>query len=256
MRNFLLFLFIVFFISSCSNKKQLIYISDVRNNILAKVKNLDSNKIEFGDVLKIDIHSDIPEAAVPYNNFVNTASINNIDQLIIDGYFVDNNLNISLPLLGTIDVSNLSENELSKKIEQLLVENGHLTSPYVKVKKINSKFTVLGEVNSPGTFPFYDNKLNIFQALGYAGDLQITAKRNNITLIREENGLRKTYKVSLTKSELLEKPFYYIKNNDVLIVDPNFSKVKSAGFIGSPASIASISSILLSITLLLINNNN
>ena len=122
-----------------------------------------------------------------------------------------------------------------------------------KNNSVNSKFTVLGEVRNPGTFSYYDRNLNIFQALGYAGDITITGKRKNITLIREENGMRKVYDISLSKSELLNKPYYLIKNNDVIMVKPNFSKVKSAGFIGSPASIASVASLLLSVTLLILN---
>ena len=110
-------------------------------------------------------------------------------------------------------------------------------------------------LRSPGTYFNYENHLNIFQALGFAGDLLITAKRKNVKLIRQENGLRKTYEFSLNNNEIFDKPYYYIKSNDVIIVSPNYSKIKSAGFIGSPASIASISSLVLSITLLIINNN-
>ena len=142
-----------------------------------------------------------------------------------------------------------------KKITQLLLEGKHLTNPIVKISVINSKFTVLGEVKLPGTFSNFDENLNIFQALGYAGDLTIFGKRKDITLIREENDLRKIYKVDLTKSNIFLEPYYLIKKNDVIIVNPNYSQVKSAGFIGSASSIASISSLLLSITLLIITNN-
>jgi polysaccharide export outer membrane protein len=155
--------------------------------------------------------------------------------------------------LGDISVENLSENKLAERIKKLLVDGEHLTNPHVKVRRVNSKFTVLGEVRNPGTFSYYDRNLNIFQALGYAGDITISGKRKNITLIREENGMRKVYDISLSKSELLNKPYYLIKNNDVIMVKPNFSKVKSAGFIGSPASIASVASLLLSVTLLILN---
>jgi polysaccharide export outer membrane protein len=90
--------------------------------------------------------------------------------------------------------------------------------------------------------------------LGYAGDLTIDGKRKDVKLIREENGTREVYTIELTKAELLNSSTYFIKNNDVIIVNPSFSKVKSAGFIGSPASVASIASLLLSITLLITNN--
>tara|TARA_B100001093_G_scaffold62292_1_gene52374 strand:- start:77 stop:598 length:522 start_codon:yes stop_codon:yes gene_type:complete len=173
---------------------------------------------------------------------------------MLDGYKVEKDSTINYPFIGKIDVVGLTTNELALKLKNMFVESGQLTNPYVKINKLNSKFTVLGEVRNPGTYLNYESQLNIFQAIGYAGDLLITAKRKNIKLIREENGLRKTYIFSLNKTKILNKPYYYIKSNDVIIVEPNYSKIKSAGFIGSPASIASISSLVLSITLLLINN--
>tara|TARA_B000000475_G_scaffold271709_1_gene270233 strand:- start:580 stop:1350 length:771 start_codon:yes stop_codon:yes gene_type:complete len=238
---------------SCANKKNITYISDIEKNNLVKINYSYNNYIESGDVLKIDIQTDIPEASKAYNPLSSKNSVSSIELLQIDGFLVDKNTSINIPVLGQISVLNLSENELEQKITKLLISGGHLNNPYVKIRRINSKFTVLGEVMKPGTYSFYDDRLNIFQALGYAGDLLITAKRSNIILIREENGIRKSYKISLNKSDLLKSPLYNTKNNDIIIVQPNYSKVKSAGFIGSPSSIASISSLLLSITLLIIN---
>lgn len=256
MRKLLLVTLVSTFLLSCSSNRQIVYFKDSVDDNFYKVdySSFNDNNIEPGDILKIDVQTVIPEAALPYNkNSLQSSLASSVDLLKIDGYVVDENKMIHYPVLGEISVENLSENQLSSTIRQLLIFNGHLTDPHVKVRRINSKFTVLGEVRNPGTFPFYDKQLNIFQAIGYAGDLNIFGKRKNITLIREENGLRKVYKVSLNKSELLNKPYYVIKNNDVIIIEPNFSKVKSAGFIGSPSSIASLSSLLLSITLLIIN---
>ena len=238
---------------SCSHKKQLIYLSDVKRGSINKVDLYNENNIEIGDILKIDINTVVPQASVPYNNYNKFNTVNN-DYLIINGYLVDNDSAIHYPILGEIKAVGFTENEFALNIKRLLVDRGHLNNPHVKVKKVNSKFTILGEVLRPGTYNNFDNQLNIFQAIGIAGDLLITAKRKNITLLREENGLRKTYKFSLNSTDLFSKPFYYIKSNDVIIIEPNFSKIKSAGFIGSPSSIASISSLILSLTLLLINN--
>ena len=118
---------------------------------------------------------------------------------------------------------------------------------------LNSKFTILGEVNKAGTYTFLEKNLTLLQALGYAGDLTIDGKRKDITLIREINGMRYARKLDITSKDILDNSAYYIMNNDVIIVNPNYNRIKSAGFIGSPQSIASISSILLSVTLLIIN---
>ena len=251
-KSFIVLLTICLF--SCAHKKQIVYLKNFKKSSITKIDSYIKNNIEIGDVLKIDIKTSIPEASVPYNNLDNIQPNVSTDLLIINGYLVDKDSTINYPVLGAINVVGFSESELALHIKKLLVDLGHLTNPHVKVRKVNSKFTVLGEVRNPGTYSYYDNQLNVFQALGIAGDLLITAKRNNILLLREENGLRKTYNFSLNNSKLLDMPYYYIRSNDVIIIEPNFAKIKSAGFIGSPSSIASISSLLLSITLLLINN--
>ena len=243
-------------ITSCSTKNQLIYLKDSKKeeaNSWAKYSDID-NLIQKGDILKIDIHTAISEASVAYNRNNPKSVSNSIDLLMLDGYLVDENMTINFPILGKISVEKLNETKLEEKIKSLLIKGNHLTKPTVKITRLNNKFTVLGEVKNPGTFSYINKELNILQALGYAGDITIDGKRKDVTLIREENGKRKIFNIELTKSDFLESPVYKIRNNDVIIINPNFSKVKSAGFIGSTSSIASIASILLSITLLITNN--
>ena len=254
MKNFFLLLLITFLFYSCSQKNQLTYINNTKDGDISKVNFSINNFIEIGDVLKIDVKTVVDEVSAPYNILSITTQNQGPNQLILSGYKVAKDSTIKYPFLGKINVVALSTNELAVKLRNMFISNGQLTNPHIRVNKVNSKFTVLGEVRNPGTYFNYDNQLNVFQALGFAGDLLITAKRKNVKLIRQENGLRKTYKFSLNKSEIFDKPYYYIKSNDIIIIEPNFSKIKSAGFIGSPASIASLSSLVLSITLLLINN--
>lgn len=255
MKNYFLLLLISSLFFACTFKNQLTYINNGKDDNISKIDFSKKNYIEIGDILKIDVKTALSEVSDPYNN-VNFKAQNNADQLILDGYKVENDSTINYPVLGKINVVGLTTNEFSIKLRNMLINEGQLTNPHIKINIINSKFTVLGEVRSPGTYINYENQLNIFQALGIAGDLLITAKRKKVKLIRQENGLRKTYIFSLNTSKIFDKPYYYIKSNDVIIIEPNFSKIKSAGFIGSPGSIASISSLVLSITILLINNNN
>ena len=246
-----------FIFSSCSTKSELVYLKGAEKHTdwVDKVDYSTLNDvIQSGDILNINVQTAFQEAARPYNNSNNNeTATQNFDILKLEGYLVDEFNMINYQILGEISVKDLSINQLENKITQLLLEGGHLTNHTVKIRRLNSKFTVLGEVRNPGTFSYIDEKLNLFQALGYAGDLTIVGKRKDITIIREENGLRKINKIDLTELNVLSGSYYQIKNNDVVIVNPNFSKVKSAGFIGSPTSIASISSLLLSITLLIIN---
>ena len=252
--DFLIFCLLIF-ISSCSTKNQLLYLKDADEFSINKIEHKNNhNLIEIGDILKIDVMSIVPEAAQPFNKpLTNSFSNNNLNILKLDGYLVNNDAKIKFPIIGNIAVTGHDIFSLEKKITKLLIEGGHLTNPLVKVRRLNSKFTLLGEIKNPGTYSYQDKSLNIFQAIGYGGDLTILGKRKNITLIRQSNNLRVVHKIDLTDATILSKPYFEIKNNDVIIVDPNFSKVKSAGFIGSAASIASVATLLLNITLLLIN---
>jgi len=246
----------IIILASCSTKSQLIYLKDSNKFVNQKI-NLSylENEIAVGDILKIEVKSLVSEAVIPYNKIERTQNLSqNLQLLQLEGYLVSNLNRINFPVLGSISTKGLNLHELENKITELLLNENHLINPTVNIRRLNSKFTVLGEVKNPGTFSYIDEKLNLFQALGYAGDLTIDGKRKDLTLIREVNGERKVFKIELTKSDLLNKSIYQIMNNDVIIVNPSFNKVKSAGFIGSPSSIASMASLLLSITLLIINN--
>ena len=254
MKNFFLLLLISSLLFSCSFKNQLTYVNNGKGDNVSKINFSKKNYIEIGDVLKIEVKTAVAEVSAPYNNLDELNNSYNANQLILEGFKVEKDSTINYPFLGKITAVGLTTNELAEKLRNMFISNGQLTNPYITINIVNSKFTVLGEVSRPGTYFNYENQLNIFQAIGLAGDLLITAKRKNVKLIRQENSLRKTYEFSLNTNEIFEKPYYYIQSNDVIIVEPNYSKVKSAGFIGSPSSIASISSLLLSITLLIINN--
>jgi polysaccharide export outer membrane protein len=255
MKKLMFFIVGLFLLSACSSKRNITYLNGVN-----EYANTDISKqktpyiIQADDVLRIEIHSMVPEAAIVYNRIpkMTTNATTNLDLLQLEGYLVTSDYSINFPVLGTLDVKG-STLELEKKITKLLLEGGHLVSPTVSVRLLNSKFTVLGEVTKAGTYTFLDRNLTLLQALGYAGDLTIDGKRQNITLIREINGIRSARQLDITSKDILDDSAYYIKNNDVIIVNPNYNRIKSAGFIGSPQSIASISSILLSITLLIIN---
>lgn len=250
---------IAFILVSCSSKNQLLYLGDYNEYSQKNIEHSSvlvskhSSDIQSGDILDIRVASLIDEANAIFNKNRSNQINRNLESTFLDGYRVNDNLEINFPVLGVINVKDLSLQDLEKKIYNLLVDEGHLQNPTININRVNFKFTVLGEVGTPGTFTTLDENINLFQAIGHAGDLTINGKRKNIILLRQSHGLQKIYNIDLTKSEIIRRPYFYIENNDVIIVEPNFSKVRSAGFIGSPSSIASISSLLLSITLLLIN---
>ena len=93
----------------------------------------------------------------------------------------------------------------------------------VNIQLLNFKFTVLGQVRTPGTYSAVTERMSILEAIGMAGDLLVTGERKNVKLIREENGKIKEYNLDLTKTDLLQSPAYYIRQNDVIYVEPNFT---------------------------------
>lgn len=251
MKIYTLLIAAVCLFGSCSTKKQIVYLND--NVYNASNVSYPAYTIQPYDILKIDIHSSNPEAIMPYTKVAGSNINPNMDLLRLGGYVVSDNYTIEFPTLGSVDVKDKTLSDLEGLIFEQLSNGGHLKQPIVSVRLLNARFSVLGEVRNPGTYSFVSERISIFQALGYAGDLTIDGERSDIRLIRETDGKRTIHKINLNDVNTLNDPRYYIHSNDVIIVKPNFNKVKSAGFIGNPQSISSIASLLLSITLLLIN---
>ena len=112
------------------------------------------------------------------------------------------------------------------------------------------KVSGLGEVNRHGTYTTFEERLSIPQVLGMAGDLSITADRKNISLIREDNGTKTSHFIDITKSDFLNSPFYFLKQNDILYVRPNTARVKSAGLVSSIGSLTGLISFTISLILI------
>ena len=138
-------------------------------------------------------------------------------------------------------------------LKNFLEKEGYLINPTVSVRLLNAKFTILGEVTKPGTVTYTEKNISLLQALGLAGGLTINADREDVILIRETDGKRITTHINLLKSAWLNTPYQNIHPNDVLVVNPNASKVKSAGYIGDLSGILGIASILLTSIVLIFN---
>ena len=116
---------------------------------------------------------------------------------------------------------------------------------------LNFRISVLGEVARPGTFTVLEERISLPQALGLAGDLTINGDRSHLLLIRNENGKKINELIDLTKSEILESPFYFLRQNDVIYVRPNNAQVKSSGLVGNASTLVSILSLAVSLFILI-----
>lgn len=251
MKYILIIIVASLFLNSCANKKDILYLQDAEayDNSIIKYSR---PTIQPNDILKITVGALEEETAAPYNRRTSGSSQGGtIEMMQLEGYIVTEENTINFPELGVLSTKDKSVLQLQQMIKQLLQDGGHLNNPSVNVRLLNAKVTVLGEVRQPGTFNFTEQNITLLQALGYAGDLTITGKREDILILRETDGLRQISHIDLTSAELLASQFYHIKPNDVIIVNPNEPKIKSSGFVGNIGTLISVISILLSTIILI-----
>ncbi|MEE4247485.1 MAG: polysaccharide biosynthesis/export family protein [Kangiellaceae bacterium] len=208
-------------------------------------------KIQPNDILKIDVGALIPETAIPYNKRNNNVGGINVELLQLEGYLVSDKLTIIFPVLGELSVANLDTQQFADFLREKLEFEGHLKDPTVNVRLINAKVTILGEVNQPGTFNFTEQNITLLQALGYAGDLTINGKREDILLIRDNDGKRQITHIDLTTSDWMDGDFNFIKPNDVIVVNQNPPRVTSSGYIGNIGTLLAVASIVLTSVVLI-----
>lgn len=253
MKHIFIVIISMFLAQSCATKKEILYFQDADefNNTAVTY---ERPTIQPNDILRITVGTLVMETALPYNapQIAGASSGGGDSNLIkLEGYLVTNEQTINFPQLGIISTANKTVKELEVDIKQRLIDGGHLNNPTVNVRVMNAKITILGEVGSPGTYDFYEENITILQAIGNAGDLTINGKRDDILLIRETDGIYTTARIDLTSAKLLNSPYFYLKSNDVIMVNPNGPKVKSAGYIGNLGSLIGVASILLSTVILI-----
>ena len=232
---------------SCVSKKEMVYLQDADGidaiEAIVKVE----PKIQQNDILSINVSAMDAEAALPFNLF-EAGNTTSVPKPIT--YLVNSDGEINFPVLGKIKVEGFTTKEMTSHLAETLAV--YIKNPIVNIRLTNFKVTVLGEVKSPGTYPVPNERISILEAIGLAGDLTIQGKRKTVVLIREQNGKRTFVDIDLTNKELLNSPYFYLAQNDVLIVEPNKTKMNSSAVgpnIGVIfASISTLISIIVLIT--------
>jgi len=216
-------------ITSCINTKKTTYFNGLTNSTITSSTPVPQSIIQRNDLLNITVSSLDAQASAMFNapNILN-ASNNGYSNEIL-GYLVGSDGTIQFPILGSIKAEGLTKDQLGTAIQKKLTEQDLLKGPIVSVRFLNFHITVLGEVKNPTDINVPSEKISLLQAIGLAGDLTLYAKRDNVLVIREENGNKVIKRIDLTSVELLSSPYYYLKSNDVVYVEPNRSKVASTG---------------------------
>ncbi len=222
-------------------------------------ENFDA-RIKVKDLLTISVTCSQPEIAAPFNLTVSNPTTNRIgssytvSQPTLLPYQVDNDGYIKFPVIGSLKVLNMTKNEVEKLITTHLADYIKNEVPTVTMSWLNYKYSVLGEVGRPSQYTSETGKVNIFEALSAAGDMTIYGRRDNVKLIREGNdGKRTTVQLDLTRDDIVTSPYYYLQQNDIIYVEPNSARAKSAKISSATTIWLSVTSILLSAASLVVN---
>ena len=247
----LLLILIIVALSSCTSSKEIIYFQDEPVSNLETI-NLTSDIVyKPNDLITINVSALDPETVKPFNLPVITNTISSLrpqGDIKMQTYIVDINGNIEFPVLGSIKVGGLTRIQATLMLKERISE--YVTDPIINIRLTNFTVTVLGEVNNPGSYTIEDEKISLLEAIGLAGDLTIHGKRENVFLIREDNGVKRFTKFDLTSINVINSPSFYLEQNDVVYVEPNPAKIRSASYnqnyiviisaIGTLATIAAI----------------
>jgi len=251
-KTVLLFLSIVF-LNSCVSPQKIIYLQDVDSSLTTQELHYKS-LIKKDDILRITVASENMELVQPFNHMLlptNQNSLNVIGQGQLFGYLVDNDGAIVFPVLGVMQAAGKTRKELTDSIQAQIREGGFVNDAVVDIRIVNFKVTVLGEVNRPGTFTLDYNRITLLQVIGTAGDLTIYGNRKNVTVLRDVNGIQTASKVDLTSASFIDSDFYYLQQNDVVVVEPNYAQIQAAGFNRNASLFVSIAALLLSVIVII-----
>jgi polysaccharide export outer membrane protein len=249
---FTTFILAIFF-SSCVSEKNITYFQFDEID-QEKVSNVYKTVFKPDDLLQITVASDDIAAVQPFNLPAVTfsaASISAGGQIQQLSYLIDSNGEIDFPVFGKLKIGGLTREETISMLKSRLNPD-YVKDPTINIRISNFKITVQGDVRSPGTFNILNERVTILDAIGLAGDLNISGKRDNVLVIREEGGLKKEYRVNLLSKKTYTSPVFYLQQNDIIYVEHNYAKIQSASSNTNTGLFISIAGTLIAIITLLI----
>lgn len=216
---------LVLLLSACVSSRNVVYF-DINKDTTSQIQfPREEAHIQKNDLLSITVTSMSSEASQMFN-MPNTVAGSG-SNATPGGYLVDVEGNIQFPVIGVVRAAGLTKMQLQDTLTRILNEQKLLLNPIVSIRNLNYKVTVLGEVLRPSVINVPSEKINLLEAIGFAGDLTLFANRKNVLLIREENNQR-TFKVmNLNSNEIFSSPYFYLKPNDIIYVEPNKTKINS-----------------------------
>jgi len=257
MKNLIYILLALFLLTSCASQKKISYLQDIPDNYSSNIKQVNDAIVHPGDWISIIVSSKDPELAQIFNlPIISNSMVGNgvyTGGQRVSGYLVDDGGTIDFPQLGRVQIKDLTLVELTALIKKRLITDGLIKDPVITAQFMNFQISVMGEVVKPGSFSISTGRITILEALSMAGDLTIYGKRENVKVIREENGRRNVVQLDLRSKQIFTSPYYYLHQNDVVYVEPNKTKAgqREINQNRSIGTFASIISVLVSLSVLI-----
>lgn len=225
MKKILLMAMLALALASCNTSKKIVYFQDIQVNRPEAITEARDITVQPKDQISILVSSKDPQLAALFNlpraqyQIGSGSSESSSGQ--ISGYTLDTEGYIDFPVLGRLYVAGMTKSEIASFIKKRLMDENLINDPVVTVEFMNLYYSILGEVNNPGKYMITKDQITLLEALSMAGDLTIYGKRDAIFVVREEDGQRVTHWVDLRTQDLFRSPVYYLKQNDVIYVQPN-----------------------------------
>lgn len=214
-------------LAGCHTSKNVIYLQDVQVGEKQPITNASPITIQPKDMLSIVVSSADPQISKIFNlplSAVQAGTDRAASNGYVIGYVVDNDGCIDFPVLGKLHVKGMTRVQLQEYISRELNDRQQLKDGNVTIEFMNFRVSVLGEVTEPGTYTFTGDRVTVLDAIAAAKDLTICGMRDRVFVIREEGGKRMSYQLDLRSADIFNSPAYYVKQNDVIYVQPNSVK--------------------------------
>lgn len=242
MKNTIFIVFIIFVLSSCSTRKEIVYFQGAEKLQGMQTAMEFEPVFEINDILHIKVSSQIPEVAEPFQMSMggrsSTGGGGQQNNPALMGYMVDINGNIQFPGLGPVSVAGKSRTELEEYLTKEI--RNYVTDAVISVRLLNFRVVVLGETGQQSVVQVENERISVPELLATVGGITYDGKRGNIMIIREIDGVKSVGTVDMTSADVFKNPYFYLKQNDIVYVEPTYRKVKSAGFITSWQGLVSI----------------
>lgn len=231
-RSIVLALFAVMMFSSCSIRKNIVYLNDMEMGKIYPMDTRHEAVIHCDDRLSIKVSCKNPELALPFNLYGEAYRVDGNGNIASSGnaggkeqgYRVDKDGYIDFPILGRLYVAGSTVGSVTEMIKKRIIEGDYIKDPIVSIEFLNFKYTVLGAVGRNGTFSSDGDNVTIIEAIANAGDLSSKARIDRVAVIREVGDGRQMFMHDLRSTDIFESPCFYLQQNDIVYVEPKYRK--------------------------------